>query len=130
MNKPLVIMVFFFLFQLMLMKKGGELIYYGPLGRRSSKIIEYFEANTLLTSVTILYQFKYCHVVSIWATEMRLDMFKACTASNSVLIFRFSHVFCIFFNRGFLEFQKSKRITTLQHGCWKLLHHLLRHSSV
>ncbi|KAJ0976466.1 hypothetical protein J5N97_018431 [Dioscorea zingiberensis] len=29
--------------ELMLMKKGGELIYCGPLGQRSSNIIEYFE---------------------------------------------------------------------------------------
>ncbi|KAJ8638657.1 hypothetical protein MRB53_012924 [Persea americana] len=30
--------------ELLLMKRGGQVIYYGPLGRQSNKIIEYFEA--------------------------------------------------------------------------------------
>lgn len=30
--------------QLLLLKRGGQVIYNGPLGKRSSKLIEYFEA--------------------------------------------------------------------------------------
>uniref|UniRef100_A0A0C9RVB8 TSA: Wollemia nobilis Ref_Wollemi_Transcript_11180_4931 transcribed RNA sequence n=1 Tax=Wollemia nobilis TaxID=56998 RepID=A0A0C9RVB8_9CONI len=30
--------------ELLLMKRGGQIIYYGPLGRQSHKIVEYFEA--------------------------------------------------------------------------------------
>lgn len=30
--------------QLLLLKKGGKMIYAGPLGRNSQKIIDYFEA--------------------------------------------------------------------------------------
>ena len=33
--------------QLLLMKKGGQVIYGGPLGRNSHKLIEYFEVNPL-----------------------------------------------------------------------------------
>lgn len=32
-----------FMLQLLLMKRGGELIYAGPLGSKSAKLIEYFE---------------------------------------------------------------------------------------
>jgi len=32
--------------QLLLLKQGGEQIYFGPLGRHSSEMIKYFEVNT------------------------------------------------------------------------------------
>lgn len=32
-----------YLLQLLLMKRGGQVIYAGPLGRESHKLIEYFE---------------------------------------------------------------------------------------
>jgi hypothetical protein len=35
----------FFLFQLLLMKRGGQVIYAGSLGHRSHKLIEYFEVT-------------------------------------------------------------------------------------
>lgn len=33
------------LLQLLLMKRGGRVIYAGPLGRESHKLIEYFEVS-------------------------------------------------------------------------------------
>lgn len=36
------------LYQLLLMKRGGQVIYLGPLGRNSHKIIEYFEVINIL----------------------------------------------------------------------------------
>lgn len=33
--------------QLLLMKRGGQVIYAGPLGRHSDKLIEYFEVSIL-----------------------------------------------------------------------------------
>ena len=34
--------------QLLLMKRGGEVIYMGPLGDCSHKLVEYFEVHILL----------------------------------------------------------------------------------
>lgn len=34
------------LHQLLLMKRGGQVIYSGPLGRNSHKVVEYFEVLT------------------------------------------------------------------------------------
>lgn len=39
------------LYQLLLMKRGGQVIYLGPLGRNSHKIIEYFEVTNTLKVV-------------------------------------------------------------------------------
>lgn len=39
------------LYQLLLMKRGGQVIYLGPLGRNSHKIIEYFEVTNTLNVV-------------------------------------------------------------------------------
>lgn len=35
--------------QLLLMKRGGQVIYMGPLGPRSHKLVEYFEVNESAT---------------------------------------------------------------------------------
>ena len=32
--------------ELLLMKRGGRIIYFGPLGHHSDQLIEYFEAST------------------------------------------------------------------------------------
>ncbi|XP_057859925.2 ABC transporter G family member 42 isoform X2 [Cryptomeria japonica] len=37
--------------ELLLMKRGGQIIYYGPLGRNSHKMIEYFEAIQGVTKI-------------------------------------------------------------------------------
>ncbi|XP_057834764.2 ABC transporter G family member 36 [Cryptomeria japonica] len=37
--------------ELLLMKRGGQIIYYGPLGRNSHKIVEYFEAIPGVTKI-------------------------------------------------------------------------------
>lgn len=34
-----------FTLQMLLMKRGGQTIYMGPLGQRSHKLVEYFEVN-------------------------------------------------------------------------------------
>jgi hypothetical protein len=36
--------------QLLLMKRGGEVIYMGPLGDCSHKLVEYFEVHILLAT--------------------------------------------------------------------------------
>lgn len=35
--------------QLLFMKRGGQLIYAGPLGRNSRKLVEFFEVKLLLS---------------------------------------------------------------------------------
>lgn len=36
------------MFQLLLMKRGGQVIYAGPLGDHSNELIEYFEVSHFL----------------------------------------------------------------------------------
>lgn len=38
----------FLILQLLLMKRGGQIIYSGPLGRNSHKVVEYFEVCDLI----------------------------------------------------------------------------------
>lgn len=33
--------------QMLLLKRGGQTIYMGPLGRQSHKLVEYFEVNII-----------------------------------------------------------------------------------
>ena len=44
--------------QLLLMKRGGQVIYFGPLGRNSHKIIEYFEVLNVPFIHLLLFQRK------------------------------------------------------------------------
>lgn len=39
--------------QLLLMKRGGQVIYGGPLGRHSYKLVEYFEVRITFQSLSI-----------------------------------------------------------------------------
>jgi hypothetical protein len=41
------IYIYFFVLQLILLKTGGHMIYSGPLGQHSSRVIEYFEVSLL-----------------------------------------------------------------------------------
>ena len=45
------------LLQLVLLKTGGQLIYSGPLGQHSSRVIEYFEVSLLLRYIYLLHLF-------------------------------------------------------------------------
>lgn len=50
---------FLFYLQLLLMKKGGQLIYGGPLGKLSKTMIQYFEVRTISGYPELLYQKKH-----------------------------------------------------------------------
>lgn len=39
-------LTFYFGFQLLLMKRGGQIIYAGAIGHRSRKVIEYFQVSS------------------------------------------------------------------------------------
>ena len=48
------------LVQLLLMKRGGQIIYVGPLGRNSPNLVEYFEVSIFFSSIPTfdsIYQF-------------------------------------------------------------------------
>ena len=109
------------------MKMGGKLIYSGPLGQHSSKVVEYFEASTLHSSITILYNFMYCHSPQM-SCDINLSDSNVPSHKHSVIIYKFNGFWIFILNRVFLEFQKSKLITTQLHGCWKLHLHLPRHN--
>ena len=47
--------------ELLLMKRGGQVIYSGPLGRNSCKVIEYFEVFYRLLSLSRKYRNKIMH---------------------------------------------------------------------
>ena len=46
----------FFLLQLLLMKRGGQVIYAGPLGRHSHKLIEYFEVSPFAFLISVVWR--------------------------------------------------------------------------
>ncbi|KAF4399195.1 hypothetical protein G4B88_022278 [Cannabis sativa] len=61
--------------ELLLMKRGGQVIYYGPLGRNSHKIIEYFEEIPGVQKITPKYNpATWMLEVSSIAAEVRLKM--------------------------------------------------------
>ncbi|XP_051152166.1 ABC transporter G family member 35-like [Andrographis paniculata] len=61
--------------ELLLMKRGGQVIYTGPLGRHSHKIIEYFEAIPGIPKIKEKYNpATWMLEVSSMATEARLGM--------------------------------------------------------
>ncbi|XP_059456290.1 ABC transporter G family member 35-like [Corylus avellana] len=61
--------------ELLLMKRGGQVIYSGPLGRNSQKIIEYFEAIRGVTKIKEKYNpATWMLEVSSMAAEVRLGM--------------------------------------------------------
>ena len=47
--------------QLFLMKRGGEEIYVGPLGRHSCELIKYFEVNKSKLTILFFHQFMVLH---------------------------------------------------------------------
>lgn len=47
--------------QLILMRRGGELIYTGPTGKHSSKVIEYFEASLYQTQTLLFDPLLFLH---------------------------------------------------------------------
>nr|CAN76184.1 hypothetical protein VITISV_033076 [Vitis vinifera] len=61
--------------ELLLMKRGGQVIYSGPLGRNSHKIIEYFEAIPQVPKIKEKYNpATWMLEVSSIAAEIRLEM--------------------------------------------------------
>lgn len=53
--------------QLLLMKRGGELIYAGPLGPKSRELIKYFEVKLFIDAsflVTPIVKYLYMHKFS------------------------------------------------------------------
>ncbi|XP_030972075.1 ABC transporter G family member 29-like [Quercus lobata] len=61
--------------ELLLMKRGGQVIYYGPLGRNSHKIVEYFEAIPGVPKIKDKYNpATWMLEVSSMAAEVRLGM--------------------------------------------------------
>lgn len=61
--------------ELLLMKRGGQVIYAGPLGRHSQKVIEYFEAISGIPKIKEKYNpATWMLEVSSVATEARLGM--------------------------------------------------------
>lgn len=80
------------LMQLLLMKRGGQLIYAGPLGMKSVKLIRYFEVSYF------------------WRFANALLMFHSMLDATYVLTFP----------RPFREFNKYGKDITLQLGFLKL----------
>lgn len=105
-----VLLMFSSFLQLILMKAGGELIYSGPIGENSSEVIKYFEASILFT---------------LSKTEGISKRIFILRVKNRIL-----NCLCPCIDREFPEFQKSLTTTTLQHGCWKLLPHPMKHNLV
>ncbi|PKI71010.1 hypothetical protein CRG98_008591 [Punica granatum] len=61
--------------ELLLMKRGGQLIYFGPLGTNSQKVIEYFEAIPGVLKIKDKYNpATWMLEVSSVAAEVRLGM--------------------------------------------------------
>ncbi|RXH88664.1 hypothetical protein DVH24_000263 [Malus domestica] len=61
--------------ELLLMKRGGQLIYSGPLGRNSHKVVEYFEAVPGVPKIKEKYNpATWMLEVSLAATELRLEI--------------------------------------------------------
>ncbi|KAM1965448.1 hypothetical protein ACFX15_045785 [Malus domestica] len=61
--------------ELLLMKRGGQLIYSGPLGRNSHKVVEYFEAVPGVPKIKEKYNpATWMLEVSSTATELRLEI--------------------------------------------------------
>ncbi|KAK4784578.1 hypothetical protein SAY86_018946 [Trapa natans] len=61
--------------ELLLMKRGGQVIYFGPLGRNSRKVVEYFEAILGVPKIKDKYNpATWMLEVSSVAAELRLDM--------------------------------------------------------
>jgi hypothetical protein len=50
--------------QLLLLKRGGQVIYSGPLGRNSHKVVEYFQVCDLISEVLLIihttFHFLFC----------------------------------------------------------------------
>uniref|UniRef100_A0A5B7ABS0 Putative pleiotropic drug resistance protein 2-like n=1 Tax=Davidia involucrata TaxID=16924 RepID=A0A5B7ABS0_DAVIN len=72
--------------ELLLMKRGGQVIYAGPLGRQSHKLVEYFEAVPGVTKITEGYNpATWMLEVSSSAVEVQLDVDFADIYANSSL---------------------------------------------
>ncbi|XLQ98847.1 hypothetical protein S83_065046 [Arachis hypogaea] len=75
--------------ELLLMKRGGQVIYSGPLGRNSQKIVEYFEAIPGVPKIKEMYNpATWMLEVSSIAAEVRLGMDFAEYHRNSALFQR------------------------------------------
>lgn len=86
--------------QLLFLKRGGELIYAGPLGPKSSELIKYFEVRSCMFISLII-----CHLT--WS------------GFDSVLSYLYA--IKIGFCRQLKECQKSGLDIILLHGCLRLL---------
>ena len=84
--------------QLLLLKRGGQVIYSGKLGRNSQKMIEYFEVHIIL------------HYDVYFSVVDPICMMKNKSMPPDLLFYT---------TRQFLECLKSKTSTTPQHGCLK-----------
>ncbi|TKY48212.1 ABC transporter G family member 29 [Spatholobus suberectus] len=77
-----------FIIKLLLMKRGGQVIYSGPLGRNSHKIVEYFEAILGVPKIKDKYNpATWMLEVSSIAAEVRLGMdFAECYKSSPLFM--------------------------------------------
>jgi hypothetical protein len=90
----------FLLVQLLLMKRGGQIIYAGPLGHQSHKLIEYFEVSIEAFLFFVHHMFWMCQLHSL-----SIVMISTC---------EFHGFLCCRLLRGF---QKSRSDIILPHGC-------------
>ena len=81
------------------MKRGGELIYAGPLGHNSCELIEFFEVGSHLLPSIPFPKFEVCH-------DLYRDIMKL-TSENIM------HAL----NRLLTEYLRSKTDATPPHGC-------------
>ena len=89
--------------QLFLMKRGGQEIYVGPLGRHSCQLISYFE---------VCADARY-HITM----EIQLEYHFEVTCI--IFILKLSDACLFVFIRLFLELRKLKMVTIRPLGCWK-----------
>lgn len=81
--------------KLILLKTGGHIIYSGPVGQHSDKVIEYFQVSLLFSGLRHTCCFK------------KIKFLRSA---------RFSFLYKLD-DRGFLGFKRSKITTIQQHGC-------------
>lgn len=119
---------------MLLMKRGGQVIYMGPLGQNSNMLINYFEVH--LANLLTYQPTKHPNWSCLGTTQNSVQMDYQgkrflelpTTYSLNVICKLMWHNIVFLFCRQFPEYQRLRKGTIQQLGCWKWAAQQWRHN--
>ena len=108
--------------ELLLMKRGGRIIFFGETGYRSQKLVDYFEVSAACRNTAARPLISLCgeHVmhrprVKLHIAQAAMHMGRGSTGFHWIASDAAQHALC----RGSKACPRSPRTTTPPPGCWR-----------